>query len=87
MDPQATWNELLRAWNADDADAAHDAANTLLEWLRKRGAAPVTIEQLSKDDPLHEVIATATCEAVAVYTFLGTLEETVDHDNQNQGDD
>ncbi|TWU34921.1 hypothetical protein [Novipirellula artificiosorum] len=84
MDPQATWNELIRAWSARDVQAAQEAAEALLEWLRKGGFAPLTMQQLPQGDLLHETIATAVCNAVRLHTSLDFPNEESNNDNDNQ---
>ena len=64
MDPNVTWTELLQALIDDDWPAAHEAAETLAEWLRTGGFPPQLVTHFPPEHPLHRQFAQAVCEQV-----------------------
>ena len=43
MDPQATWTQMLCAVSQREWDEAQEFAEALLEWMRKGGVPPQTV--------------------------------------------
>lgn len=61
MDPQATWLELLDAWEAGDWEAVVDAAEALLSWLDKRGFPPQPFASRWLGQEVHSTVVRAAC--------------------------
>lgn len=66
MDPQATWEQLLRAYAAGDWDAIEERATELIEWLDSDGAPPAVLHHsvlhhLYRDEDWNRVLARAGC--------------------------
>lgn len=64
MDPQATWNELLRCYRDQQSEEAAQAAESLLNWLDRQGFPPLTTNAIAAGDELHAVIARTVCKYV-----------------------
>lgn len=61
MDPQETWNELLRCYKDQQREEAAEAADSLLSWLDRHGFPPLTTNAIPAGDALHAVIARTVC--------------------------
>lgn len=61
MDPQATWQSLLLAWNDGDWEEAIDLASALLDWLNKDGFAPETCDSFPVGQDWNDVVVRAAC--------------------------
>ncbi len=48
MDPQATWNELLKAIVDRDCYSASELAESLIDWMEKGGFSPIAIPELGQ---------------------------------------
>lgn len=64
MDPNATWSELLQSLIEDDWPAAREAAETLVDWLRRGGFPPQVASQLPPEHPWHGAFTQAVCEHI-----------------------
>ncbi len=64
MDPQATWEELLRNYASGEIEEARRAADDLAVWLRHGGFPPHILEPITASDELHRVVALAVCRHV-----------------------
>ena len=67
MDPQATWEQLLRAYAAGDWDAIEERATELIEWLDADGTPPAVLHHpvlrhLYHDADWDRALARAGCE-------------------------
>lgn len=65
MDPQATWENLLDAYEATDWDNALEAAQSLRLWIDRGGFPPKTCVDRAMDVGWHRAIALAACRFVA----------------------
>jgi hypothetical protein len=65
MDPQQTWNDLLTALRCKHWEEAKELADSLHEWIRKRGFPPVTIGEETLGNEWHRTIASFVCLVVA----------------------
>ena len=63
MDPQATWGEMLDALADGEFDAASEAADTLMDWLRRGGFPPQPLTRVLSDD-WHRIVCQFVCEQV-----------------------
>lgn len=61
MDPQATWEELLKARQERDWDRAEELAENLLEWMKKRGFPPTTVGEATIGRTWHHAVAQFVC--------------------------
>lgn len=50
MDPQTTWGEMLDAVSDGDFESASEAAEALLNWLRRGGFPPQPLTRVLTDD-------------------------------------
>lgn len=64
MDPQATWEELLRCYGEQHFEEAVAAAENLNQWLQRGGFPPRTTELVAAGDELQGVIARAVIQHV-----------------------
>lgn len=62
MDPQATWDMLLRAWSRREWSEVFELCEALLGWLDKRGFPPETNYPNELGADWNGVIAKAACE-------------------------
>lgn len=65
MDPQQTWNDLLNALRCKHWEQAKELADSLHEWIRKRGSPPVTIGEETLGNEWHRTITSFVCLYVA----------------------
>lgn len=61
MDPQATWQELLKARLERDWDHAEELAESLLEWMKNKGFPPTTVGESSIGKSWHHAVAQFVC--------------------------
>lgn len=73
MDPQASWDRVIDAWNSCDWYTVVDAADALLFWLERGGFAPETTESHVGAD-WNRVVAQAACQFA-----LKTATEVIEH--------
>ncbi len=64
MDPQATWEELLRCYEQQQFEDAAAAAENLRQWLQRGGFSPTTTTLIAAGDELHRVIVQAVVQHV-----------------------
>ncbi len=63
MDPQLTWEDMLDALAAYDFTTASEAAESLMEWLRRGGFPPQPLTRVLSDDWDRE-ICQFVCERI-----------------------
>ncbi len=68
MDPQTTWNDLLDAWEQGDRETAAEAAEALVDWLKRQGFSPQTQPRRTFEEAFNRVIAEAVCRYVIAET-------------------
>jgi hypothetical protein len=61
MDPQATWNELLKSYEIGNWDRAEELGVALLDWIDRRGSPPTTVGNQSLGIDLNRTIARFVC--------------------------
>ena len=61
MDPQATWNELLNAWQAHDWPQVQELTEALLRWLDRNGFAPETVRGHYMGNDWNQTVVAAVC--------------------------
>ena len=61
MDPQATWDLLLQAWNKRQWDEISELSESLLAWLAKGGFPPETNYPKELGADWDAVVALAAC--------------------------
>jgi len=61
MDPQAAWDELLKARHERDWDRARELAENLLEWMKKKGFPPNTVGESTIGRTWHRAVAEFVC--------------------------
>lgn len=61
MEPQTTWNSLLKEWAERNWLDVSELAEALLEWLNKDGFPPDTMENRNLGADWHRVQALAMC--------------------------
>lgn len=61
MDPQATWDQLLRAYAEGDWESLEALAVALSNWLQKGGFPPVVIGHPGLGPDFEEALAKAAC--------------------------
>ena len=62
MDPQATWEQLLRAYAAGDWDAIEERATELIEWLDRGGFPPRVLSNQKLGPDWDRALARAGCQ-------------------------
>lgn len=61
MDPQATWEQLLAAYEAGDWDLIEELATDLLAWLDRGGFPPKLLPRNELSEDGNRVLAQAGC--------------------------
>ena len=62
MDPQAAWDQMLRAFACEEWSDVHEYATALSAWLDRRGFPPKVIINPSVGDPFNSALALSACE-------------------------
>ncbi len=70
MNPQATWDRLLAAYQAGDWDSIEEHAQELLHWLDGGGFPPQVIEEPTLGADFNQALAQAWC-LLALETVQG----------------
>ena len=61
MDPQATWDQLQKAYCIRDWEAVRELAQSLLDWLQRGGFPPTVLGKPFSDPDQHREVALAFC--------------------------
>jgi hypothetical protein len=61
MDPQATWDQLLRAYAQGDYDAIEERATELIAWFDRGGSPPKVLNRQGLGPDWDEALARAGC--------------------------
>jgi hypothetical protein len=62
MDPQVTWDQMLRAVACQDWDEVRELATALSEWIARGGFPPKVIVDPAVGDPFNAALAASACE-------------------------
>ena len=61
MDPQAAWDEMQAAHQADDRKTVRELARSLFDWLARGGFPPVTCADGTLSPDQHRKVAEEFC--------------------------
>jgi hypothetical protein len=62
MDPQVTWNQMLRAYAAEEWPDLREHANALSTWLGRGGFPPTVITDPLMGDDFNFALAIVGCK-------------------------
>ena len=62
MDPQVTWELMLRAYASEDWPEAHEHAAALSTWLTRGGVPPTIIADPPVGDDFNFALALVACK-------------------------